>query len=64
MRTDPFSNIVADREFRLVVTHLQFPIQVCFSMLSVCRPRPASLAATRTSVTDNVVVLIIVMITS
>jgi len=25
-----------------VVTYLQFPIQVCFSILSVCRPRPAS----------------------
>ena len=27
---------------RPVVTYLQFPIQVCFSILSVCRPRPAS----------------------
>ena len=26
---------------RPVVTYLQFPIQVCFSIRSVCRPRPA-----------------------
>jgi len=30
---------------RPIVTYLQLPIQVCFSILSVCRPRP--------SVTDN-----------
>jgi len=30
--------------FRLVVAYLQFPIQVCFSILSVCRPCPASRA--------------------
>jgi len=29
---------------RAVVTHLQFPIQVCFPWLSVCRPHPASQA--------------------
>ena len=38
-RTDDF---VAKVNFRLVVTYLQFLIQVCFSILSVCRPRLAS----------------------
>jgi len=33
--------------FQLVVTYLQFPIQVCFSILSVYRPRPASHAHLR-----------------
>jgi len=32
---------------RPVVTYLQFPIQVCFSILSVCRPRQASHAHSR-----------------
>jgi len=32
---------------RPVVTYLQFPIQVCFSILSVCRPRPDSHAHLR-----------------
>ena len=38
-----FSNNSADRKkHTAAVTYLRFWIQVCFSILSVCRPRPAS----------------------
>jgi len=51
-------------EAALVVTYLQFPIQVCFPCISVCRSRPASHAHFH-HVTDtflnSLVVLIIVM---
>jgi len=40
--TDQFSNIVADREFLTSCYLLQFPIQACFSILSVYQPRPTS----------------------
>ena len=43
--TDHFSNIVADREFRLVVTHLSFQFRSAF--------RAASASVTDTSVTDT-----------
>ena len=59
------SVIMWTRKPPLLVTYLQFPIQVCFPCISVCRPRPASHAnfhhVTDTFV-NSLVVLIIVMI--
>jgi len=52
-------------EAALVVTYLQFPIQVCFPCISVCRSRPSSHAhfhhVTDTFLNSLVVLMIVMM---